>query len=138
MIYRNLDTTRALNALQLGRLIDVSPENDEAQSFLTGIRDAVVEMTAEIDPEDWRREMVEDYSGTGTEIADGAPDVYTWTKWQEFIGLAAWQEDLTDYEIPADVDGYHGALDAGATLALYAMARRLVTAIAESLAPEDN
>lgn len=138
MMYRNIPEVTALNAFQLGALIDVSPENEEAEAFLTGVRDAVIEAAEEFDPEDWERQMVEDYSGRATEIAGGAPDVYTWQKWQEFIGLAAWQEDLSDWEFPADVDGYHGALDAGASLALFSMASRLVSALAEEIAPNDD
>jgi hypothetical protein len=138
MMYRNIAEVTALSAYALGALIDVSPENEEAEAFLTGIRDAVIGAAEEIDPEDWNREMVEDYSGRASEIADGAPNVYTWRKWQQFIGVAGWQEDISDYELPADVDGYHGALDAGASLALYSMAGRLVSALAEEIAPTDS
>jgi hypothetical protein len=138
MLYRNLDEVTAMNAYQLGALIDVSPENDEGKAFLLGIRDAVIEATTEYDPEDWVREIVEDYAGRASEIADGAPSVYTWRKWQQFIGVAGWQEDITDYGMSHDTDGYAGAMDAGASVALFAMARRLVSALAEEVAPSDD
>ena len=138
MMYRNIAEVTALNPFELGALIDVSPENEEGKSFLTGIRDAVIEATEEYDPEDWDRELVEDYSGRATEIAEAAPDVYTWRKWQEFVGLAAWQEDLSEYGMPEDFGGYHGVLDARASLALFAMAGRLVSALAKEIAPSDD
>jgi len=138
MLYRNIAEVVALNPFQLGALIDVSPENAEAEAFLTGIRNAVIEATEEFDPEDWQRQVVEDYSGRATEIADGAPSVYAWQKWRQFAGVAGWLEDLSDWELPADVDGYYGALDAGASIALYSMARRLVSALAEEIAPNDD
>jgi hypothetical protein len=137
MMYRNIAEVTALGAYALGALIDVSPENEEAEVFLTGIRDAVIEAAENIDPEDWDREMVEDYSGRASEIADGAPDVYTWRKWQEFIGVAGWHEDISEYGL-GDADGYYGVMDAGASLALYSMARRLVSALAEEIAPSDD
>ena len=138
MLYRNLDEVTAMNSHQLGALIGVSPENDEAEAFLLDIRDSVIEATTEYDPEDWDREMVEDYAGRATEIADGAPNVYTWRKWQQFIGVAGWQEDISGYGMPDDADGYHGLMDAGASVALFAMARRLVSALAEEVAPSDD
>jgi hypothetical protein len=138
MLYRNLAEVTAMSAYQLGALIDVSPENDEAEAFLLDIRDAVIEATTEYDPEDWEREMFEDYAGRATEIAGRAPNVYTWRKWQQFIGVAGWQEDISDYEMSHDVVGYYGAMDAGASVALFAMARRLVSALAEEVAPSDD
>jgi hypothetical protein len=138
MLYRNLAEVTAMNPYRLGALIDVSPENDEGKAFLIDIRDAVIEATTEYDPEDWGREMVEDYAGRATEIADGAPNVYTWRKWQQFIGVAGWREDISDYEMSHDAVGYAGAMDAGASVALFAMARRLVSALAEHVTPSDD
>ena len=137
MLYRNIPEVAALNPFQLGALIEVCPENEEGKSFLAGIRDAVLELTAEIDADDWNRDVIEDYAGAASSVADGAPSVYTWRKWQQFIGVAGWQEDITDYGMPDDY-GYHGVMDAGASLALFAMARRLVSALAEEIAPNDD
>jgi hypothetical protein len=130
MMYRNITETTELGACALGAMVDVSPENEYAIALLKSVRDSVIEATTEYDPEDWNREMVEDYSGRATEIADGAPSVYTWRKWQEFTGLGAWSEDVSEYGPVED-------LDTGATLAVYIIARRLVSAIAEEIAPED-
>lgn len=64
-------------------------ETDEASEFLARVANSVIALTTEIDPEYWERE----YPGRIAEIAENAPSVYTWTVWQEFIGLSAWQFD---------------------------------------------
>lgn len=64
------------------------------------------------------------------EVADAAPSVYTFTRWQEFTDLAAWQEDAA--ELGASTDDLTGA----AGVALYMIAERLTLALVESWAEE--
>lgn len=120
----------------LANRADCSAKTEEAERFLLSICDSVLEQVAEIDAEDWQREMVEDYSGLAHQIADGAPDVYTHTMWEEFVGTAAWTVEV-DYEEPAEA-----SMEDRARVRLYEIARVLVnslaTEIAESLIDEDE
>lgn len=69
-----------------------------------------------------------DYNGGIHEVADGAPSVYTYTRWQEFVDLAAWEEDTSDLGDPMD------DLTQSAGIALYLIAQRLSHAIIGELA----
>ena len=64
------------------------------------------------------------------EVADGAPSIYTFTRWQEFTDLAAWQEDATELGASAD------DLTAAAGVALYMIAERLALALVDAWAEE--
>jgi hypothetical protein len=59
------------------------------------------------------------------EIADSAPDVYTYTRWQEFVDVAAWNEDLDD------LGGSTGDMTQDAGVALYLIASRLAARLFE-------
>lgn len=62
-------------------------------------------------------------SGATHEIADGAPCVYTHTRWMEFVDLCAYNEDVTEL-------GDDGSdLTRSAGVALYIIADRLVRAL---------
>lgn len=77
-------------AWKIANRADVScPNTEESRKFLESLRDNVLALTREIAAEDWDRE----YPDRIAETADNAPSVYTWTVWQEFIGLSAWQFD---------------------------------------------
>lgn len=67
------------------------------------------------------------------EIADAAPDVYTHTRWREFVDLGAYREDLSEWG-PIDPEDIERAV---AGVALYQMADRLARAIVEELAEQD-
>jgi hypothetical protein len=57
------------------------------------------------------------------EIADGAPDICTATRWREFVDLAAWDEDPTEL-------GFEGSdMLQGAAICLYMVAERLCSAL---------
>ena len=66
----------------------------------------------------------EDDDERAREIAEGAPDVYTHTRWAEFVDLNAWQEDVSEW------DGAGAELTDLAGYALAEIARRLVDALA--------
>ena len=58
------------------------------------------------------------------EIADGAPSVYTWERWQEFVDLAAWREDPDDLGAGDDMTERAG-------VCLYIIAERLAKALVQ-------
>ncbi len=100
--------------------------------FLRSVADDLAEriayVFADLDPAgcDLTRELEEELH----EVADAAPSVYTFTRWQEFTDLAAWQEDATELGASAD------DLTAAAGIALYAIAERLALALVESWGEE--
>lgn len=109
---------------QLARLAECAdPDTFESAGakFLIHVEDAVAE-ALEAD------ELDEDRIH---EIADSAPDVYTFQRWLEFVDLAAWQEDLDDYVPDPSMSNDMSAM---AGVALYMIAERLVRALAEDAA----
>ena len=115
------------------------PQGD-GRDFVVGVRDALVCAVEDLvierepsitDPEDgdWTgalRELLDDYAGGLAEIADNAVPVYTARIWSTFSDVAAWQEDVSDL-------GQPDSLTQGATWALYGIAYRLASALAEEL-----
>lgn len=68
------------------------------------------------------------------EIADAAPDVYTHKRWQEFVDLGAYQEDISEYGEPDAAN----LTDSVAAVALYAIAERLANALLDELATAND
>lgn len=66
-----------------------------------------------------------------SEIADNAPNVYTWTLWQQFTDLAAWQEDIEEFGPTED-------LTYVARMALYQIALRLADALLAEAVDDDE
>lgn len=124
----------------LAVLADCHNDNDAADEFLIGIRDAVIELTDEIGADAHQhtgsmpldlerlRLAVENYAGAIDELCDSAVSVYTWEKWQQFIGTRAWSEDLSDWMLDTT------DLDKLAALALYSIAQRLAVALVAEIA----
>jgi hypothetical protein len=75
---------------------------------------------------------VRDASDKWAEIADVMPDVCTAQRWQEFVDLAAWSEDLENYT----TDGKDMTELAG--LALYAIAERLCGVLWQEILEADE
>ena len=63
------------------------------------------------------------------EYADGAVPTYTHAKWQTFVHLAAYEEDVTELVDSRKVDG-----ESVANAALYVIADRLFRALSDELA----
>jgi hypothetical protein len=57
-----------------------------------------------------------------TEIADSCVPVYTHEKWQVFVDLCAYREDVSDYGLSSD-------MDQNASVALFMIAERLLYAL---------
>lgn len=107
-----------LTAWQLAGYADCAQPDrldSKGAAFLLSVRDAVVEAIEEGACDQDRV----------SEIADQAPDVYTYTLWQEFVDLAAYQEDPTEL-------GCDGSdMEQSARVCLYMIAERLAGALLE-------
>lgn len=111
-----------LNAFQLASRADCSTPDSftsAGATFLTHVRDRVVEAIEGFDG-DGKPDYDDIY---GHEIADGAPDVYTYTRWAEFVDLGAYNED------PTELGWEDGDMTAAAGICLYLIAQRLVSAL---------
>lgn len=133
----DLDRIRGLNRAQLAYEAGCGEPSHESEGarLLSSVRDGLVYLIeSELDSDDYLERACDsgdagelDYGGALHEIADGAPSVYTWTTWQEFTDLQAWQEDPTDL-------GFEGEnMEKGANICLYMIADRLVRTLAESV-----
>lgn len=110
----------AMEVFELARLADcVSPDSatSPGASFLDGVRRAVLDAVA----------YGQDRDDSIPEIADGAPSVYTHGRWQEFLDLAAYQEDPREL-----ADGFKDMTDS-AHACLYLIAERLASALWDEL-----
>jgi len=111
----------------------------EGARLLTGVRDSVVELIEGLDIDDWHEAADGhdigslDDRGAVSEIADGAPSIYTHTLWGQFVDLAAYNEDPTELGVEA------GGIDAddlsrAAAMCLYIIADRLARSLLEEAA----
>ncbi len=116
---------RDLSTRRLALRADCGEDNDSALDFLGSVRDSVLEQTEHIDAEDWQREMVDNHSGLVDQIAANAASVYTFPMWDEFVGLRAWQEDISEV-----TDNVSADLETLARVALEQIAYRLAVAVA--------
>lgn len=129
---------KGLSAYSLASMADTHcPDNLESAgaSFLTGVRDGVAEDLEYYSGGDYSEfeelsELVDAIRELDAfhETADGAPSIYTYTRFQEFADLCAWQEDLDD------VTGGGENMEQLAGLALYVIAERLVNALLDYVA----
>jgi hypothetical protein len=126
-----LDRVAAMKRWQLANLADCSADNEEAAEFLENIAADVVEAAGDVDPDDFAREYVDNYSGRAHEISNRAPCVYTATMWLQFVGTAAHREDITEYVDLTEFD-----FDKCARVALYIIAERLVNALVNAIADD--
>lgn len=102
-----------------------SPTSPGAR-LLEHVRDSIIE-AIEYDP-DGR----DDWDDASAEIADGAPSVYTHTKWAQFVDLGAYNEDPTELSDGSD-------MDANGSICLYIICQRLADAMfAEAIDARDN
>jgi len=105
---------------------------DLFDSFINALEfTAIDEIDAQADASDIRRE-IERLADNGHlhEIADSAVPVYTHRKWQTFVQLAAYEEDVSGLiDTRQEVTG-----DVVANAALYIVADRLLRALCEELA----
>lgn len=104
---------------ELARLAEcASPDSEESAGarFLSSVQDAMNEQRA------YSADGVVD-DDTVTEVADGAPDVYTHRMWAEFVDLCAYQEDPTELGVD------ESDMEQAARVCLYMIATRLAVAL---------
>lgn len=94
--------------------------------FLLDVQDAVNEAN-EFAPYADRRE---DFTDAAHALADSAVPVYTHARWQAFLDLAAYNEDMSEYLASSD------DLTKAAGVALYIIAERLSQLLMSELADE--
>lgn len=111
----------------------------EGAQMLSRVRDDVIELVEsyrDSNPDAPWSDLADagkvDYSGEVSTISDGGPSVYTYTMWQQFVDLAAYQEDPTEL----GSDGSDMAQAAG--LCLYIIADRLAWALLSELSEQDD
>lgn len=142
---KGLDKLKGLTDFRLANEADTRHDNDEANNFLTCTRDALVEAVERFaDNDDLYTaldtgegyEVVEiiDYDGTLHEVADGSPNVYTSTRWAEFVGLGAYAESDDDGLVAQSLES--GDMTAAAGVILYVIALRLCHRLLELLCEE--
>ena len=89
--------------------------------FLLHVRDSLLEHLGYCD-------CVGDHNDAITEIADGAPDVHTHKRWQEFVDLCAYGEDLSEFGVASNTTEMAG-------WALYQIANRLCWGLLQQADP---
>jgi hypothetical protein len=116
-----VEEAKRLGGYELAKLADCCfPDTLDSPGalFLGSVRDQVIDA--------WDAgQLSRDATDAIHEIADSAPDVYTYTRWLEFTDLGGWEEEV----------GWLGdaTLTDLAGLALYQIAARLVTALVDQL-----
>ena len=137
-----LSSVRDLNAYQLARnaeCADPDTLDSPGAKLLLGVRDDLIERleSEREDGQSWAQVFGDlDDEGQLGEIADAAPDVYTARMWNQFVDLAAYQEDISGY-VTAEIQPSGKALllieslESAARMALYMIAERLVNALRE-------
>lgn len=125
--------TETYNVFQLARMAEVqspdsatSPGAEWLASVERDARDLIEnhkDSTTGIDVDDYHDEI--------TEYADNAVPVYTHNRWEVFVDLCAYTEDVTEFGEPED-------MTAAAGVALYMIAERLIRAIVEAEAESSD
>ena len=111
------------NVWELARMADCASPDDEhspGADLLLGVQVDMAERFA------WAADndaVVDD--DAAHEVADGAVPVYTHERWQAFVDLCAYQEDITDYGTDA------ADMTEAAGVALYCIAERLAFTLLE-------
>ncbi|AOQ27116.1 OCR-like antirestriction protein [Streptomyces phage Brataylor] len=114
-----------------GETLDPDDHSSPGSHFLVSVRDAVIERVEwEVEHNELTlveaAEAVRDGDALG-EIADGAPSVYTYQLWQEFVDLGGYREDLEPHDLNvSDMDKIPG-------IALYHIAYRLASVLLEQI-----
>jgi hypothetical protein len=115
--------TYVLSSKDMADCGDPDSRESAGMEFLTSVRDAVVEGIEDGTFVSDGDGSSDNDNGAVHQIADNAPDVYTHTRWKEFVDLAAYLEE------PEISDAWPEDLTEAAGVALYQIAERLVYAI---------
>lgn len=113
-----------MNAYQLANLADVqSPDSLESPGAQWLVQVASYADEIDASEEYWQDEV--------SEAADSVVPIYTHNRWQVFVDLCAYTEDVNDIDPGASAD-----MNDRAGLALYMIAERLLVALVEAKAEE--
>jgi len=110
--------------------VDPSPGAKFLRSVADDIAGRIAYVFADTDLDPASCDLARELEDEVHEVADGAPYVYTHTRWRQFTDLAAWQEDAA--ELGASADDLTGADG----VALYMIAERLAAALVEKWGEE--
>lgn len=108
------------NAFELAQLADVaSPDSKESKGadFLLSVQDRVNDALSY-----GMAEQGYELSDVASEIGDESVPVYTHEKWQTFVDLCAYTEDVTEFGPIQDLDN-------ASNIALFLIAERLATVL---------
>ncbi len=119
---------RELNAWHLTTMADCAPPDSvesPGAALLLSVRDNTLEAVGSALEDGDTPESIR-FGDDIHEIADNAPSVYSYTLFQQFADLGAWQEDISEWDGLTD-------MEQGARQALYQIAERLVYSIVNEL-----
>ena len=116
-----------------------SPDSKESPGavFLTSVRDQTCDLIDETVTEFFAVDDFDNLDDDGSlhQIADSAPDIYTYQRWTEFADLAAWQEEPGEEYGDEVYEGRDMTEMAGLHLFMIAdrLARNIVQAVKEAV-----
>lgn len=122
---------RDLSVWSLANTADCGTPDSETSAgagFLKSVAYSVSDLMEEFDEDGAPRDLDDRI----TEIADGAPDVYTHGLWVEFTDLAGYRED------PSEIVGDEHDMTKLASVCLYIIAERLARELVKEYAPSDT
>jgi hypothetical protein len=124
-----MTTTETYNAHQLAGMAECSsPDSTDSPGarFLLQVAASVAESL------EYDEDGTEDTSDMAQEVADSAVPIYTHERWQVFVDLCAYNEDISDFGTDeTDLTALAGA-------ALYVIAERLAVALIEEAREEQE
>ena len=114
-----------LSLSELESLANVSGIDDAGLKYLTRVVEGVEEAYADYEG------RPDEFSDLIHEIVDSALSVYTYEIWETFIGLSAWEEDVSEYGSPED-------MTSAASWAISMIGERAANAIWHKLQEEEE
>lgn len=125
-----LDDIKRMSAYMLAQkewasCSDPDSKDSPGAKLLLSVRDVIVEA---VESQELDVTNEDTWDSTIQETADGAPSVYTYTMWQEFVDLGGYFED------PTDVGADAGDMSKAAAMCLYMIAERLCRNLLNALA----
>lgn len=121
----NTDTRTIYTLARMAGCADPASATSPGAEFLRSVETSTEEAI------EYGRHRDDDLYDVAHEIADGCVPVYTYTMWQTFTDLAAWQVDLDDLGMPDD-------MTTGAMWALYEIGRELAAALLQDAIDNDE
>lgn len=105
-----------LSLSELESLADVRGIDDAGREYLIRVAEGVEEAYADYEG------RTDEFSDLVHEVVDNALSVYTYEIWKTFVGLCAWDEDVSEY-------GTSEGMTQAASVAIFMIGERLANAI---------